>query len=179
MGAAAGTSYTVTVTAVGPGGESAASGSSNGVTPSAPEVPATVPTTDKTLTTPAGTDNTVAPGGTVTITGEGYAPFSTVTVIIYSSPLNLGTATADAQGRISVTVTIPSGLPIGDHSIVASGVDKSGNALVRRLDVKAAAKTATETPTLPTTGPAVIWLLITGAAMILTGVTARIIAARR
>ncbi|GAA4604952.1 hypothetical protein BJY16_005198 [Actinoplanes octamycinicus] len=180
IGAAAGTSYTVTVVALGKGGESAASAASNTVTPTTPAIPDTVPNTDKPLTTPAGTSNTVAPGGTVTIKGKGYAPFSTVTVTLYSDPLELGTATADAAGEISLTVTIPAGVPVGTHSIVASGVDSNGNALVRRLDVKAAAKdTTTTTKPLPTTGPAVLWLLIAGSAITATGAAARILAARR
>ena len=38
----------------------------------------------------------------------------------------LTTVVTDAPGNFSVEVTVPAGLPVGQHTLVASGVDPSG-----------------------------------------------------
>jgi titin len=97
----------------------------SGVVP-APTVPAPVPAKNGDLALAAGSSSTVAPGKTVTVTGTGYAPGSSVSVVIYSTPQVLTTIIADASGNFSVQVTIPAGLAAGSHTLVASGVDASG-----------------------------------------------------
>jgi LPXTG-motif cell wall-anchored protein len=91
-----------------------------------PAAPATVPTKNGDLTLPAGAKSTVAPGKTVTVSGTGYAPFSTITLAIYSTPQVLTTVVTDASGNFTATVTVPAGLEAGNHTLVASGVDSSG-----------------------------------------------------
>ncbi|MGY1702123.1 hypothetical protein [Geodermatophilus sp. SYSU D00766] len=103
--------------------------------PSAPIVPTTVPSTPLKLTTDQGADTELSVGEKLTIKGEGFMPFSSVSVIIYSEPRVLTTVLADAQGRFEVEVTVPSDLPAGNHSLVASGVDPDGNEHFLRLDV--------------------------------------------
>jgi titin len=89
-------------------------------------VPATVPTKNGDLVMTAGKSNAVAAGSKVTVTGTGYAPGSTVSVAVYSTPQVLTTAVADANGAFSVEVTVPAGLAAGNHTLVASGVDANG-----------------------------------------------------
>jgi LPXTG-motif cell wall-anchored protein len=86
---------------------------------------ATLPKSSGALSTDKGAVSTVAIGGTVTLTGGGYQPLSTVTLVMYSTPTVLGTTVADANGNISATVSLPAGVS-GQHTLVASGVDPSG-----------------------------------------------------
>ena len=90
-------------------------------------VPTAVPTKDGDLVRPAGQSGSVAAGSTVRVTGGGYLPGSTVTLIAYSTPQVLTTTVADGSGNIDVTVTIPAGLAAGNHTLVAAGVDAQGN----------------------------------------------------
>ncbi|GAA2597070.1 hypothetical protein GCM10010435_90450 [Winogradskya consettensis] len=139
IGAIAGTSYTVTVVARGPGGASAASAASNAVTPTAPVEPTTVPTdVPVTLTTDKGQLSIATPAQTITVIGTGFAPFSTAKVTIYSDPIVLGTVTTDANGSFSVPVTIPASLEAGSHTFLASGVDPQGQTRQMALPVTVA-----------------------------------------
>ena len=101
---------------------------------------------------------------------------------MYSTPVTLGVGTADAQGAISVEVTIPSGTT-GSHTLILLGADNSGGvvALTKTITVTAASTTPTPTPTdtsttdptddpdnpgtLPKTGPGdftmtLVWALV-------------------
>ncbi|MFI5935144.1 fibronectin type III domain-containing protein [Actinoplanes sp. NPDC051494] len=139
LGGTAGTSYTVTVVARGPGGNSAASPASNAVTPTAPVEPPVVPAdVPVTLTTDKGQLSIAVPAQTITVIGTGFAPFSTAKVTIYSDPIVLGTVTTDAAGSFSVPVTIPAGLESGKHTFVAQGVDPQGVARQMALPVTVA-----------------------------------------
>ena len=115
--------------------------------------PATVPTSNGPLTPAAGSSDKVVAGKTMTVTGSGYMPGSTVTVLIYSAPQILTTTVADSAGNFSVTVTVPAGLAPGAHTLVASGYDNNGDQRFTTLAVTvSAAGTATITgPTI--TGP--------------------------
>lgn len=116
-------------------------------------VPSAVPTTDGDLVRPAGESGPVMSGSTVRITGSGYAPNSTVTLIIYSTPQVLATTVADGDGNIDVTVTVPDGLAAGDHTLVAAGVDAAGNAHYLTLPITVS--TGTADAQLPDTGASV------------------------
>jgi len=59
----------------------------------------------------------VFPGQSVTVAHAGFTPGSTVDVYVASTPQLVGSATADENGRVELTVTIPSGL-VGQHSLV-------------------------------------------------------------
>jgi hypothetical protein len=89
-------------------------------------VPAAVPAKNGDLVLAAGSSGTVAPGKKVTVTGTGYAPGSSVSVVIYSAPQVLTTVVADASGNFTVEVTVPADLAAGSHTLVASGVDANG-----------------------------------------------------
>jgi outer membrane protein OmpA-like peptidoglycan-associated protein len=136
LGAVAGTTYTVTVVARSAGGESAASTASNPVTPTAPPVPAAVPPeAPTTLTTDKGQIAEAERGSSITVIGTGFAAFSTVTVVIYSTPTVLGNAVTDSAGAFSLPVTIPTGLEIGKHTFLATGVDQTGAARLIDLPI--------------------------------------------
>ncbi|TKJ23406.1 hypothetical protein [Blastococcus sp. CCUG 61487] len=88
--------------------------------------PASVPAKNGDLTITGAQPGAVAPGAKVTVSGEGYAPGSTVSIAVYSTPQVLTTAVAGPDGKFSVEVTVPAGLAKGNHTLVASGVDASG-----------------------------------------------------
>ncbi|MFI5894098.1 fibronectin type III domain-containing protein [Actinoplanes sp. NPDC051513] len=139
---AAGVPYTVRVVTDGPGGSSAPADSAVEVVPTgAPQAPVAVPTD----AVPAGS-GTTAPGATITITGSGYAPYSTVVLSLFSNPVSLGTATADANGNIAVTVSLPAGTPTGSHTLLATGLDSHGAVLNLAKSVAVTTPPAT-TPT--------------------------------
>ncbi|MFI5494865.1 fibronectin type III domain-containing protein [Actinoplanes sp. NPDC051859] len=148
LGGVAGTAYTVTVVAIGPGGTSLPSAASNQVTVQEPEPPATVPTdAPLTLTTDKGKLSLAVPSQQIVVIGTGFAPFSTAKVTIYSDPIELGTVTTDANGNFSVPVTVPASLAAGAHTFLAVGVDPNGASRKMALPV-------TVPPTNPdTTGP--------------------------
>ncbi|NEK84208.1 fibronectin type III domain-containing protein [Blastococcus saxobsidens] len=124
--------------------------------------PATLPKSSGALSTTKGAVKTLAPGASVTLTGGGYLPGSTVTLLMYSTPTVLGTTVADASGNISATVTLPAGS--GNHTLVAGGVDPSGapHNLTMAVTLKAGAG-------LANTGADIALPLAGGAAALLLG----------
>jgi len=56
----------------------------------------------------------------VLVTGSGFPPNTGVTVDIQSTPLVLGTLTADANGAFSKTFTIPCSVGSGSHTVTAT-----------------------------------------------------------
>ena len=74
------------------------------------------------LSTPAVTvdPSSVEAGKTVTVKGTGFAPESTVTITLHSEPVEVGTATTDASGDFTATVTVPATTEAGDHTVVAT-----------------------------------------------------------
>jgi hypothetical protein len=136
----AGTTYAVFVAAFEPGGALGQSGSVQSGTVPAPAIPASVPPKDDDLTGASGAAiERVTAGRTVVLKGSGYAPFSTVRAIAYSTPQELGTFVTDANGEFEVTVSIPAGLPVGEHSLVVTGLDPTGVVRNLRVDVTVAA----------------------------------------
>ena len=75
-----------------------------------------------TLSTPALTvePSTVEAGKTIAVTGTGFAPESAVTLTLHSEPVEVGTATTDASGAFTATVTVPATTEAGAHTLVAS-----------------------------------------------------------
>jgi hypothetical protein len=113
--------------------------------------PAAVPTANGPMTPGAGSTDKVEAGKTMVVTGTGYQPGSTVTVLIYSTPQVLTTVVADASGNFTATVTVPAGLAAGQHTLVASGVDTNGDQRFVTLPVTvSAAGVATITATKTT-----------------------------
>ena len=145
--------------------------------PSGAGVPPTVPPANGPLD--AGPGASVAPGGQMTVSGTGYRPGSTVDLYVYSTPVKVGTATADANGVFSAVVTLPAGLAAGTHHLVAAGVDPSGNPryLVQQVSVTTAASSST--PGLADTGAEPLPLLIGAGALLLAGTALTSLGRRR
>lgn len=69
----------------------------------------------------------VSPGATISVDCGGWAPNSTVEFIVFSQEGRLlGTAQTDADGNLSVDVTLPSDLQPGDHTLRLSGANAQG-----------------------------------------------------
>lgn len=64
----------------------------------------------------------VAAGGTVTVTGEAFDAGEDVEVWVHSDPIRLGQVTAEADGTVTATVTLPADLPAGAHRIELRGL---------------------------------------------------------
>ncbi|MBW3555336.1 MAG: hypothetical protein KY454_00210 [Actinobacteria bacterium] len=89
-------------------------------------------------------DLTVVPGQEVTISGCCFA--GGVVIDIQSTPRRLGTATADPTGVFTATVTIPTDIAPGQHTITVTGKDIDGpGTLVLRLPITVLAPEAGET----------------------------------
>ncbi len=80
----------------------------------------------------------VTPGGTITITGRGFFPGSTITIYLCSQVTQVGTATAGSDGSFSATVSIPGSTPPGTHELAAVGTSASGGPLVQVADITVA-----------------------------------------
>lgn len=92
---------------------------------------------------------TVALGGALTITGTGFMPAEQVTITLFSAQVLLATATADSNGQVVQTVTIPADLEVGDHRIELVG-QTSGARVSIPIEVLGA--TVAAPGTLPATG---------------------------
>lgn len=115
---------------------------------------------------------TVAPGGNTTFSAFGFAPNGQVQIFICSTPISLGTFTADAQGNVILPVTVPAGTTLGAHTLAATGTSPSGRSRVAyaAINVVASSTTATTaTGALPTTGSDSGRLVAIGGALILLG----------
>jgi hypothetical protein len=127
--------YSVTVVARGTtaGITSAASSPVEGtaLVATAPLLPGTLPSSGGTLTVSSGT---VKPGGTVTVSGSGFAPYTGVSLGIYSSLVKLTpTPTTDAKGAFTQEVTIPSSGVTGAKTLVAGALPTSSSLTVKYL----------------------------------------------
>ncbi|MDP3713034.1 MAG: LPXTG cell wall anchor domain-containing protein [Mycobacteriales bacterium] len=133
-------------------------------------------------------DPTPVPGQKYKVHGEGFKPGSQVEVYAESTPILLGTFTADSIGVIDAEVTIPLGLSVGAHSIVLTGVSPTGAPLriSTPITVTAAnvaiARGGTGAPGgglgLPATGNEIALVSVTGLALVGVGAGA-VIAGRR
>ncbi|WP_040337621.1 hypothetical protein [Candidatus Blastococcus massiliensis] len=144
--------------------------------------PAEVPAKNGDLAMTGAAAGAVAPGAKITVTGDGYAPGSTVSVIVYSTPQVLTTAVADVDGKFSVEVTIPAGLAKGTHTLVASGVDANGVLRYVTLPITvsdAGVATVTAGATLAATGADVAVPVIGGIAALGLGAGLIVVARRR
>jgi hypothetical protein len=70
-----------------------------------------------------------AVGGTLTVSGSGYAAGETVNLTLESASVSLGSAVANASGDFTTSVTLPSGFS-GQHTIVGTGATSGESASV-------------------------------------------------
>lgn len=77
----------------------------------------------------------VVAGGSVTVSGSGFTPDAGLTIELRSTPVQVGTVTADAAGAFRTSVTVPAATPAGAHRIVV--IDGSGRETEAALAVTA------------------------------------------
>lgn len=108
------------------------------------------------------------PGGLVTLRATGFVPGERVRFVLHSDPVFLGTAIADADGVATLIVELPEGTPVGQHHVVATGVDSGRVAEVPLLvsDPRATLATTGVESTTALSGM-VATLLATGAGLLL------------
>ena len=68
----------------------------------------------------------ISDADTIVVDGEGYEPGSEVDVWLHSTPVKLGSVSADGEGRISGQYVVPASVDAGDHRVVLAGRTKSG-----------------------------------------------------
>ncbi|MEI4273267.1 hypothetical protein TEK04_16210 [Klenkia sp. LSe6-5] len=120
-----------------------------------PTTPPSPPSTSSAPGSATAAATTVAAGRQQTVTAGGFAPGETVRGTLYSTPVDLGTAVADAQGVATFTFTVPAGLEPGVHTVTAVGLTSGATSTVTF--------TVTAGATLATTGADVGPLLGLGA----------------
>jgi hypothetical protein len=172
----AGSGYEIGVRAIDMQDRPGVYASQTGITVPGPATPSAVPTQDNgDITGPAGPISKITAGQKITLQGTGFAPNSTVQLLVYSSPVSLGTVVTDENGSFSVEVTVPANLANGTHHLVATGVDANGN--VRNLVI--AVTVSGGVATLATTGFDAVPVAVGGGLVLLTGAGLLVGARRR
>jgi LPXTG-motif cell wall-anchored protein len=100
----------------------------------------------------------------------GFKPFEVVTLVLHSTPQNVGTFTADASGVVTVSFTIPAGTASGSHSLTMSG--NLGTSFTQALSVSSSRS-------LAYTGTDVAAPLAIGGTLLLVGAGLTLAARRR
>lgn len=149
IGGASDTSYTVSVVATSAEGDSEAATAATTASPGGIVAPPEAPEAGEVpLMTEDGEISDVSPGQGCVFVAPLYAPGSEVVAVVYSEPVVLGTAVADADGTATLEVTLPDDLAPGEHTIAAIGVDSNGDQRILTMSV-----TATAVPDATTTDP--------------------------
>lgn len=148
--------------------------------PAASAQPAYGPTATATLTCSA---TTVAEGATITCSGAGYDAFETVLEVIHSDPETLGSVQTNATGQFTASVTIPTNIAPGTHTITDTG-ETSGHSASVTIDVLAPTTAAAVPPAAPSsslafTGIDVAEVAGVGAAALAAGGGLVLVARRR
>jgi hypothetical protein len=126
--------------------------------------------------TPSVAWQTITPGKQQTVVLGGFQPFETVHGVLHSTPVDLGTAQADAAGFATFTFTIPAGLEVGAHNVTMTGLTSGATA---QADFTVTAAAAQDTSGLAYTGTDVLPLLALGGGLLVAGAGAVTVAARR
>lgn len=63
----------------------------------------------------------VAPGATQTFTASGFTPGESVSAVMHSDPVNVGTFVADASGTVDAQFIVPFDAAPGQHRLVLTG----------------------------------------------------------
>ncbi len=139
---------------------------------SAPKPAADCPTADLQLMAAVDPSEAV-PSQQVTFTAIGFAPDSQVETFICSTPISLGTFTADSTGQVSQVLQIPAGTTLGAHTIAAVGKRSNGLDQVAYAAVTVVSSSSSSSSgSLPTTGSDNGKLVAIGAALMVLGAAA-------
>lgn len=117
----------------------------------------------------------VSAGDVIVVSGAGFSPGGSIDITIESTPILLKTVAADATGAFTTTVTIPSGLAPGGHTLKATGPDPAGGLRVLSIAVTAAGPGGT----LVRTGNEVVPLAAVGVAAVAAGAGTLLLRRRR
>ncbi|HVV36719.1 MAG TPA: hypothetical protein VHC63_08980 [Acidimicrobiales bacterium] len=123
-----------------------------------------------------------AAGVTVTCDADGFAANSPVTCTVHSEPFVLGTFTANAQGHVHGSGTLPANFASGVHTVTASGTDPAGHArevTVGTITVPASATQGTVTTPARTGLAHTIQLTAVGAGLVALGGAMVLVVRRR
>ncbi|NYD68019.1 copper amine oxidase [Agromyces atrinae] len=98
--------------------------------PTTPTNPTTPPTgTPTTPPAPTGTvsfgQSEVTAGGTQSVTASGFTPGESVSAVLHSDPIDVGTYIADEDGDVVFQFVVPASLETGSHSLVLTGQTSS------------------------------------------------------
>ncbi|MFJ4977685.1 hypothetical protein ACIP6X_20425 [Streptomyces coeruleorubidus] len=118
------------------------------------------------------TATTVEAGEDLGFTGTGFDPNEGVTAVLFSKPVKLGRFTADANGTVEGTVTIPKWTDPGKHIFRLKGVES-------KLSLKAKIFVRPHKPHLADTGEDRSLVMLGGTAALLTLGAGTMVAVRR
>lgn len=125
--------------------------------PAPPVTPPVVPTASVWTLSFGDLDlNQLHPGDAFTASGAGLPPGATITFVLHSTPVVLGSTTADRAGRYTFAGVIPADTELGAHQIIAT-VTESGVAtasVARAATVNAVAAATVVPATTATTSEA-------------------------
>jgi hypothetical protein len=79
-------------------------------------------------------------GGSLTVSGDGFKPLSSVSVQLHSTPVSLGTLNSDSSGSVDGAVKIPDSVPVGTHELELSGFNADGMPRVLTATVQIGSK---------------------------------------
>lgn len=140
---------------------------------------------------PAGTCSTalsasvVGPGGTLSFQTQAiFDPGETVNAVIHSTPVAVGSFTANSKGAVAGTVTVPADLPAGAHELILTGATSgvtSTTPFTVAAPVAATITTGTAPPSssLPFTGAVVLPLVGAAAGLLIAGSVLLLVIRRR
>jgi hypothetical protein len=115
---------------------------------------------------------TVAPGASVSAAASGYTPDETITIVLHSTPVVLGTVTADSSGDVKVKVTIPAGTPAGSHELLLTGGISRITSTLPVLVLPSLASPLPVSPPAPAPGFPWYWVLVLLVAVVVAVVVA-------
>jgi hypothetical protein len=111
--------------------------------------------------------STLKSSETLRVTGNGYLPGSTVTIELHSTPINLGTATAQNDGTFTFSTNLPQGV-IGEHHIVVLGTNATNQPVTTAAPITISTPAATVTD-LAFTGYPISSILLWSFALVALG----------
>jgi hypothetical protein len=132
--------------------------------------PITCPTTPGVPTAPTITLSVsrVTAGAPVSLHAAGFAPGEIVDISLHSTPISLGTLTADAEGEVDGMVMIPADVEPGAHTLLLVG-RTSGTRVSAPLEVLGVTAAPGDPRAIPATGSASGGLAAVGSSLVLAG----------